>query len=169
MASKLRHPIIALFSGSTCVESLLNSKLLNQAASQLESRDNVPLPLGLADADYSLPLFSQDLKTSAFPEAARRLNEDLIVAEAFLVASPEYDGFPTPKVMNAITWATSGEGNAYDAFQRKVGVVISASPGSMGGLRGLGSKRELLRTARLESAPGQPHHFTRHEADRNAQ
>ncbi|KAL3922326.1 MAG: hypothetical protein SGPRY_004598 [Prymnesium sp.] len=197
MASKLRHPIIALFSGSTRADSL-NSKLLHHAASLLETRGATLLPLRLAD--YSLPLFSQDLETSAFPEGARRLKEDLISADAFLVASPEYNGFPTPTLINAISWATRGEGNSYDAFQGKVGLVISASPGAMGGLRGLGPTRELLQNcglnciaspvaighahtafnddgsladsfqeARLESALGQLHHFARNEANRDAQ
>jgi len=46
--------------------------------------------------------------------------------------------------VNAITWATRGEGGMYDAFQGKVAVVVAASPGAMGGMRGLNPTRELL-------------------------
>ena len=61
-----------------------------------------------------------------------------------MVASPEFNGFPTPELVNAITWATRGEGGMYDAFKGKFGLVIAASPGAMGGMRGLGPTRELL-------------------------
>ncbi|KAL1512383.1 hypothetical protein AB1Y20_005641 [Prymnesium parvum] len=141
MRVNLRDPVVALFSGSSRVGSL-NTKLLDHAATLLRARGATVLKLHLQD--YRLPLFSQDLEATAFPEGAKRLKADLTKADGFLCASPEYNGFPSPALVNAITWATRGEGGMYDAFQGKIAVVVSASPGPMGGLRGLNPTRELL-------------------------
>jgi len=137
----LRVPIIALISGSSRTGSL-NSKLLDHAGSLLRRRGATVRHVKLSD--YELPVFDQDVEKASFPKGAKRLRAELKEADAFLVASPEYNGFPTPALVNAITWATRGEGGMYDAFQGKVGVVIAASPGALGGMRGLNPTRELL-------------------------
>ena len=47
-------------------------------------------------------------------------------------------------LLNAITWATRGEGGMYDGFKGKIVTVIAASPGQMGGMRAIKVTRELL-------------------------
>ena len=139
----LRPPIVAALSGSYRTGSL-NSKLLRFAATLLKTKGSDVRILDLGQ--YRLPVFDEDQEAASFPEGAAMLKADLKAADGLLIASPEYNGFPTPALVNAITWATRGEGGMYDAFQGKVGAVLSCSPGPMGGIRGLGPTRGLLQS-----------------------
>ena len=98
-------------------------------------------------ADYSLPLFDQDLEASAGPpENAVRLKKLFIEHQGLLIASPEYNSSVTALLKNTIDWisrSTPGE-PALAAFQGKVASLLSASPGALGGLRGLVHLRAIL-------------------------
>merc|ERR1711915_275124 len=95
-------------------------------------------------ATYKLPLYNQDEESAAFPEGAAKLKTWVMTSDAMLYCCPEYNGFPTPLLVNAITWATRGEGGMYDAFKGKLASVVSASPGGLGGMRAAGQLRQLL-------------------------
>jgi len=135
MAISLRQPVVALLSGSYRRGSL-NAKLLESAGALLRARGAETRVLSITD--YTLPLFDQAVEAAAFPEDAKKLKADIQAADAILVAKP------TPALVNAITWATRGGGGMYDAFRGKVGAVIAASPGAMGGMCGLNPTRDLL-------------------------
>eukprot|EP00927_Polykrikos_kofoidii_P071546 TRINITY_DN67806_c0_g1_i1.p1 TRINITY_DN67806_c0_g1~~TRINITY_DN67806_c0_g1_i1.p1 ORF type:complete len:226 (+),score=42.38 TRINITY_DN67806_c0_g1_i1:60-737(+) len=131
MATALRPPAIVALSGS-CRAGSMNTTLLAAAAKKLESMGAEVKVVDLNE--YNLPLFNQDLETP-FPEMAKQLKQQLTASDGLLFATPEYNGFPPPLIINAITWATRGEGGMYDAFKGKPAVTISASPGPMGGMR----------------------------------
>jgi chromate reductase len=67
-------------------------------------------------------------------------------ADAFLVASPEYNGSITAALKNAIDWASrpSGEFPRHEIFQKKFAAIMTASPGSFGGVRTLSHLRAIL-------------------------
>lgn len=150
MRQNLRAPVIASISGSIRNGSL-NTKLLAAACQALETQGAKVQTINLAD--YDLPLYNQDLEADSFPEGAKRLRADLSAVDGFLVGCPEYNGFPTPLLINAITWATRGEGGMYDAFQGKVAVTVSASPGPMGGSRATNPMRQLLQNCSVNVLP----------------
>jgi len=141
LASQLRAPVIACISGSIR-EGSLNMKLAIVACQAMEAQGATVKMINLGD--YNLPLYNQDLESGTFPDGARRLKEDLKASDGFLFTVPEYNGFPTPLLVNGITWATRGEGGMYDAFKGKFAVTISASPGPMGGMRAANPMRQLL-------------------------
>jgi chromate reductase len=64
----------------------------------------------------------------------------------FLIASPEYNSSITPLLKNTIDWASRpAEGEKpLECFRDKVITLISASPGQLGGLRGLVHVRSIL-------------------------
>ena len=80
------------------------------------------------------------------PEAARFLKEKLIASDGLLIASPEYNSSITAVLKNSLDWlsrATPGEAPLV-AFRDKVAGLVAASPGALGGLRGLVHARSIL-------------------------
>ena len=91
-------------------------------------------------------MFSEDLEAASFPAAALELKKRMIAADAILIASPEYNGSISGALKNAIDWASRPrEGEASLAcFKGKVVGLLAASPGAIGGLRGLRHVRQIM-------------------------
>ena len=98
--------------------------------------------------DYRLPVFDQDDESEhGKPEPARRLKRQLVGHDAWLVAAPEYNSSITGVLKNSIDWASRpdpGDPGPLAAFRGKLIVLMSASPGVLGGLRGLVHVRAIL-------------------------
>ena len=99
--------------------------------------------------DLPMPLFDEDLEAKeGLPENVRKFKQLMMAHQGFLIASPEYNGSITPLLKNAIDWASRplpGEPPfALSCFRDKVAVLMSASPGGLGGLRGLTHVRTIL-------------------------
>ncbi len=78
-------------------------------------------------------------------------------AAAFLIASPEYNGGPTGGLKNLIDWMTRPndahpKGNP---FEMRPAVLLSASPGALGGIKGLQVMRLILGHLRALVMPEQ--------------
>lgn len=98
----------------------------------------------------ALPLYDGDLEAaSGVPAGARTLQAALAEADAMLVVTPEYNGFPTPLVINAFDWLSrlgAGDGlptGLATTANKPVG-LLSASPGALGGLRSMNYLRQYL-------------------------
>ena len=98
--------------------------------------------------DYRLPVFDQDDESEhGKPEPARRLKRQFMDHDAWLVAAPEYNGSITGVLKNSIDWASRpdpGDAGPLAAFRGKLVVLMSASPGALGGLRGLVHVRAIF-------------------------
>ncbi len=100
-----------------------------------------------------LPVYDGDIEAaSGVPEGAGRLLDAIVAADAVLVVTPEYNGFPTRLVINAFDWlsritaqGTRPRGLAATA-NKPVG-LLSASPGPLGGLRAMNFLRQYLQMA----------------------
>lgn len=137
-------PKILAFAGSTRSESY-NKKLVRAAARAAEQAGAQVTVLDLRD--LALPFFDQDLEArEGAPESARKLKQLLREHDGFLIASPEYNSSVTAVLKNAIDWASRpapGEPPLV-AFKGKWAALLSASPGALGGLRGLVHLRSIL-------------------------
>ncbi len=96
-----------------------------------------------------LPIYDEDLQSKGAPEGARRLVRLFADHDALLLATPEYNGFPTPLLINALDWASvmpaaDGQPSGSAAFGGTVAGLLSASPGAFGGLRSLLATRQFL-------------------------
>ena len=135
---------ILAFAGSTRRESF-NKKLVEVAA---EGARQAGAEVTFIDlADLPLPLFDQDLEAAeGLPENARRLKALMIASDGFLIASPEYNSSISGVLKNAIDWASRREegDKPLQAFAGKAVALMSASPGALGGLRGLVHVRAIL-------------------------
>lgn len=138
-------PKILAFSGSSRQGSF-NQKLVTIAAdaAREEGADVTIINLG----DYQLPLYDADVESSnGLPEQAKALKKILVEHDGFLIASPEYNSAFTPLLKNAIDWASRKESEQeapLAAYKGKFAAIMSASPGTLGGLRGLVFLRMLL-------------------------
>ena len=132
------------FSGSLRKGSF-NKKIAKVVASGAEAAGAEVTLLDLAD--YPLPLFDEDLEAaSGLPDNAKAIKKLMIESDGFIVASPEYNSSITAALKNAIDWASRKEGNEAPlaAFKDKTGLLVSASPGALGGLRGLVHVRSIF-------------------------
>jgi chromate reductase len=97
--------------------------------------------------DFPMPLFNQDLEAAdGPPEHATQLKAIMAAHDGLLIASPEYNSSISPLLKNTIDWVSrpaDGE-PMLAAFQGKVAGLMSASPGRLGGLRGLVHVRSIL-------------------------
>jgi NAD(P)H-dependent FMN reductase len=97
--------------------------------------------------DYPLPLFNEDLeREQGTPENATKLKQLFVAHHGLLIASPEYNSSITPLLKNTIDWVSrAAEGEApLAAYRGKVAALMAASPGGLGGLRGLVHVRSIL-------------------------
>jgi chromate reductase len=98
----------------------------------------------------ALPLYDGDLEAaSGVPAGARALQAALATADAMLLVTPEYNGFPTPLVINSFDWLSrlgAGDGlptGLATTANKPVG-LLSASPGALGGLRSMNFLRQYF-------------------------
>ena len=132
------------FSGSLRAESF-NTRLAFLAADLAESKGAVVTRLKLQD--LNLPMFDEDSEAaSGLPAGAKGLKDLMRAHDGFLIATPEYNGFMSGALKNAIDWATRPEEGhpPLDCFRGKVAGIMAASPGGLGGIRGLPMLRLLL-------------------------
>jgi len=139
-----RKPRILAFAGSTRKDSY-NKKLTRIAA---KAAEECGADVTLVDLkDLPMPLFDEDLERGAgMPESAAKLKALMVESDGFLIASPEYNSSITAVLKNAIDWVSRPVPNEPSllAFKGKTAVLMSASPGNLGGLRGLVHLRAIL-------------------------
>ena len=146
---------VLAFAGSTRTGSL-NKKLVKVAAAGARAAGAEVTELDLRD--LSLPLYDGDLEEQAgLPPGAKRLKELLKAHQGLLIASPEYNSSISGALKNAIDWASRPEPGEppLAAFAGKVAGLVSASPGALGGLRGLVTVRSILGNIKVLVLPDQ--------------
>lgn len=117
--------------------------------------------------DYPLPVFNQDLEAAqGLPDSAVRLKAELKNHQGFLIACPEYNSSITAALKNAIDWASRPvpDEAPLACFKGKVAAIMSASPGALGGLRGLVHVRAILGNIHVLVLPDQKAIPNAHEA-----
>jgi chromate reductase, NAD(P)H dehydrogenase (quinone) len=161
----MNKPKILAFAGSTRTGSF-NKKLLNVAT---EAARGAGAEVTVVDLrDLALPLFDQDFEdANGLPDGAKRFKTLLREHDGFLISSPEYNSSITAVLKNSIDWASRAESDDEPplvAFRGKAAVVMSASPGGLGGLRGLVHLRAILGNIGVIVLPDQVAVSAAHEA-----
>jgi len=121
--------------------------MLAAAAARLAASQGVETDL-VAPADLRLPLYDGDLEEEeGLPASVVALKARFIAADAILFACPEYNSSITPLLKNLIDWvsrAGSDDEAPLTAYKGKVAGLVAASPGALGGMRGLVTVRSIL-------------------------
>lgn len=152
MPKKVR---ILAFAGSARNNSW-NKKLVRIAAKGARAAGAEVTDLDLAD--YPMPMYDGDLEaTEGQPANAKRLKTLMINSHGFLIASPEYNSGYSPLLKNTLDWVSRPipEEPSLLAFAGKVTALMSASPGALGGLRGLAQLRQVLSNIQVLVLPAQ--------------
>lgn len=158
-------PRILAFGGSLRRESF-NQKLVAVAAEGARAAGADVTVIALRD--FPLPLFDEDLEAAeGLPENAKRLKALFRDHDGLLIASPEYNSSITGALKNVIDWVSRGETEdepPLSALSGKTAVIFSASPGGLGGLRGLVHLRSILGNIGITVLPDQVAVGAAHEA-----
>jgi len=138
-------PRILAFGGSLRSDSF-NQKLAAVAAAGARTAGAEVTLIALRD--YPLPVFDQDSEDAdGLPDAAKKLKQLFREHHGLLIASPEYNSSISGALKNAIDWVSRAETDDEPplvAFTGKTAVLCAASPGALGGLRGLVTVRSIL-------------------------
>lgn len=129
----------------------LNRKLAGFAAHKARSSGLRVTQLDLRE--LNLPVYDGNLEVSSgIPAGAYQLLQAIFNSDGVLIVTPEYNGFPTPLVINAFDWLSRiavtpqyPTGLAVTA-NKPVG-LLSASPGPGGALRSMNFLRQYLQMA----------------------
>ena len=135
-----------LFIAGSAREKSWNKRLANLGAAIADANG---IASTFADlGDYPMPIYCGDIETKQGPpENARKLKALMKVHSGIFIASPEYNASFSALLKNSLDWVshTRDEGEAaLEVFKTRVFAVGSASPGGMGGLRGLSQLRLVL-------------------------
>jgi chromate reductase, NAD(P)H dehydrogenase (quinone) len=137
-------PKILAFAGSLR-EGSLNKKVLAVAVEGAKATGGVITVVDLRD--YPMPLYNADEhERNGFDANALEFQELLCEHQGLLIASPEYNGSIPGGMKNVIDW-TSRKSERYERcepFRGKHAAMITASPGSFGGIRCLSHLRGVL-------------------------
>ncbi|MBF0570312.1 MAG: NAD(P)H-dependent oxidoreductase [Candidatus Omnitrophica bacterium] len=146
---------ILAFAGSTRAGSF-NKKLVKIAMSGAQTVGAKVTFLDLRD--FPMPLYDGDLEIQqGLSENVRKFKAILMEHDGFLISAPEYNSGISGVLKNAIDWASRplpGEGSLA-CFTGKLAAIMSASPGSLGGLRGLVQVRSILSNIQVLVLPDQ--------------
>lgn len=135
-------PSILALAGSRRAGSY-NERLLRAAARGIEAQG---VPVSYLDwRDYPMPLFDDD-PNEPMPASVLAFRERLKAHQGLLVSCPEYNSSLTPLLKNAIDWSSYAlpDEPPHFCFRNKLVALLSASPGRLGGLRGLGHVRDIF-------------------------
>jgi|SRR5579863_1131498 len=131
---------VLAFAASLRIGSL-NRKLLSAAVDILVRRDD--WTVDHADFhEFDVPVYDGDLEQAAgIPPGAQQFVRRILEARALIISAPEYNGGISGALKNAIDWASR---NDPIPFEGKPLLLLGASPGRFGAVRGLWHTRVPL-------------------------
>ena len=137
MQNEERCPVRVLVFGASLRDGSLNQRLAELAAQVVKDKG------GEADVasmtEFDCPSYDADAEQKGeMPTGAERLRQRLLAADAFIIASPEYNASLPGCLKNAIDWASRFRPQPFNGRQA---LLMSASPSMVGGNRGLWSLR----------------------------
>lgn len=155
---------ILVFAGSLRTGSY-NKKLARLAAEAARKAGGQVTYIDLRD--YPLPVFDEDLETrEGLHPNARKLKDLFLAHDGLILSCPEYNSSLSAAFKNALDWVSRPcPGEPYlGCFDEKIAGLLSASPGALGGLRGLVAVRMMLGNLKVTVIPDQLAIVKAHEA-----
>ena len=137
MDGEKRCEVRVLVFGASLRQGSLNDRLAALAARVVHEKG------GVADLasmmEFDCPAYDQDVeRDEGVPGGAERLRDRLTMADALMIASPEYNASMPGFLKNTIDWVSRIRPQPFNGKQT---MLISASPSMVGGNRGLWALR----------------------------
>ena len=108
--------------------------------------------------DFPMPIYNADDQiVNGFDKNALELQGLLTRHDGLLISTPSYNGSLSAVLKNTIDW-TSRPNATYqksDIYPGKMAGIISASPGSLGGIRALAHLRGVLSSVKVHVLPSE--------------
>jgi chromate reductase len=140
VATTSREPVRFLVFSASLRSGSLNTRLARLVARLIENHGGTVDSAAMADFDC--PSYSQDAQSNnGIAPGAVELQRRLEASDAFVIASPEYNGSMPGLLKNAIDWVSRHRPQPFNA---RHGLLLSASPSMVGGNRGLWALRVPL-------------------------
>lgn len=160
----MAQPKILVFSGSLRTDSW-NHKLAVAASKGAEAAGAIVTVIRLRE--FQLPLYDQEIEDAdGLPENCLKLKELFKAHHGMIIGCPEYNSSITGVLKNTVDWVSrprDGE-QPLECFDRKVIGLVAASPGGLGGIRGLPIERTLFGHIKAIVLPDQFSLAKAHEA-----
>ncbi|GAB3255849.1 NADPH-dependent FMN reductase [Chitinimonas naiadis] len=150
----MTHPVRVLVLAGSARRASFNQALARLAAAAVEAQGGVATYLDIGSLD--IPLYNGDDEDAfGLPTGVQALRAQLFSHDALIIASPEYNGFPSPLLKNALDWASRKQPDEVPraAFIGKQALLLAASRGESGGARGLAQLRQLLINLKVDPLP----------------
>lgn len=155
---------VLVFAGALRAGSF-NKKLAKLAAAGAKKAGAEVTTIDLKD--YPLPIFDEDLeKAEGLPANGRKLKDLFLAHDALIISCPEYNSSITGVLKNTLDWVSrpvAGEA-PLGCFEGKTALLVAASPGALGGLRGLVTVKMILGNIKVLVLPEQLAIVKAHEA-----
>jgi NAD(P)H-dependent FMN reductase len=131
------QPLRLLVFSASLRKGSLNTKLATLAALVIQGNG------GIVDfasmSEFDCPPFNQDLESNGeIPAAAEEFRKRILMNDAFIISSPEYNGSMPGFLKNSIDWVSRFRPQP---FNERHALLMSASPSMGGGNHGLWSLR----------------------------
>lgn len=128
-----------LFIVGSLREGSFNKKLAHVTESIVRDKHETTF---LPQAEFMMPLMDQDIEKENMP-LVDKLTEKLNSFDGIIITSPEYNGSISSPLKNFIDWSSRAK---TPAWTLKPVLLLAASPGGLGGVRGLAHTRFPLVT-----------------------
>lgn len=90
--------------------------------------------------DYPMPLYDGDIEAaSGIPESVKKLGQKIAAADGLVISTPEYNGAISSPLKNTVDWLSREKPVSLSG---KHVLLLGASPGALGAVRGLWHTRQ---------------------------
>ena len=138
-------PLRVLLIAGSARQGALSVKLRDAARRAADAAGSVTQVLDLRT--LALPLYDGDIEAAqGVPPAVEQLRAAIAANDVLVIVTPEYNGFPTPLVINAFDWLSRIKEGLTTTAEKPV-VLLASSPGALGGLRAMNFLRQYLQMA----------------------
>ena len=141
MTSSPASPSLKVFVCAASLRAASLNKKLAALAARVAAATGATVDLA-SIREFDVPMYDGDFEAAhGIPEGAAAFQRRLIASDAFIVASPEYNGSMPGGLKNLIDWTSRFRPQPFDG---RHGLLLSASPSLAGGNRGLWALRVPL-------------------------
>ncbi len=140
---------VLLFAASLRKESY-NKKFIKNARSLLATDSELELQTVQLE-DYEMPMYNADIEAArGLPPDVLKMCEHIAAADALIVSTPEYNGSIPGVFKNMIDWTSR---KRPVCWEKKPMLLLGASPGGLGAVRGLWHTRQPLEVLKVRLFP----------------